>query len=181
VALKEPFGKDTLTQFFYSNITFWYTLPYLYNLGWPSKKDRNNLKHACSSAKQHAILWKQYCNTGFHDAQAFWKDWQLSNQLGFVLKDMITACFLHYFCNTPTIMRYLGGPYVLAHHDPEKILATLKPMIDPAVFTELARAYCHGCPRMINATATDANFQQAVAYGNHKYPSSKSLSRLKKA
>jgi hypothetical protein len=65
-------------------------------------------------------------------------------------------------------MRYLRGPYVSAHQDTEAILATLQPVLDPPVFTELARANRTGCPRLINATATDANFWKAVEYGNHK-------------
>jgi hypothetical protein len=113
----------------------------------------------------------------FCDARGFWNDWQqVKNQLDFARKDMITACFIHYFCNTPTVsMWYLGSPFVSAHCDTETILATLHPMIDPAIFTKLARACQHGCPQLINATPTDAHFWQAVAYGNHKSVSQEPL------
>jgi hypothetical protein len=141
IALEQPFGKDTLTQSFYSEVTFRHTIPYLYNLGWLPKKDRSNLERACSLAKQYAILWKRYRHTDFRSARGFWKNWQNKDQLDFARKDMITACFLHYFCDTPTVMRYLGGPYVSAHRDTEAILATLQPVLDPPVFIELARAY----------------------------------------
>jgi hypothetical protein len=37
-------------------------------------------------------------------------------------------------------------------------LPSIHPVIEPAIFAELARAYHHGFPKTINATATDANF-----------------------
>jgi hypothetical protein len=168
IALDQPFGKDSLSQSFYSEVNFRHTIPYLYNLGWLSKRDRSALEAALPVAKRYAILWKQHRDVDFRPARGFWDNWQDNTVLDGERKKMITACFIHFLCDTPTVVRYLGGAYVSAHRDTEAILSKLQPIIDPVTFALLARAYRMGAPTLCNANATDENLWHAIHYGNHK-------------
>jgi hypothetical protein len=168
IAMEQPFGKDSCLQSFFSEVTFRHTIPYLYNFGWLSKRDRKALEAACHLAKRYAILWKKHCRVDFRPARGYWSNWTDTKTLDGERKSMITACFLHYLCDTPTVIRYLGGAYVSAHRDTEKILSFLQPIVDNTTFAELARLYRSGAPKSCNALATDENFWQAVHYGNHK-------------
>jgi hypothetical protein len=112
VALDQTFGKDSCSQSFFSEVKFRHTIPYLYNKGWLSKKDRSALEAASLPlAKRYAQLWKQHRHINFRPARGFWNDWEVSTVLDGDRKGMITACFMHYYCDTPTVVRYLGGAY----------------------------------------------------------------------
>jgi hypothetical protein len=168
IAMEQPFGKDSCLQSFFSEVTFRHTIPYLYNFGWLSKQDKKALEAACHLAKGYAILWKKHCRVDFCPARGYWSNWTDTKTLDGERKSMISACFLHYLCDTPIVIRYLRGAYVLAHCDTEKILSFLQPIVDSNTFAELARLYRSGAPKNCNALATDKNFWQAVHYGNHK-------------
>jgi hypothetical protein len=70
VAMEQTFGKDSCSQSFHSEVTFRHTIPYLYNLGWLSKRDRAKLEAAWPMAKRYAILWKKHRHVDFSRARA---------------------------------------------------------------------------------------------------------------
>lgn len=81
---------------------------------------------------------------------------------------MITAAFLHFDGCAATVVRYIGGPHTAAHRDPDTILATLRPSVEPAVLSDLERILKYGVPNYINAHSSEANFQAFRRYGNHR-------------
>ena len=81
---------------------------------------------------------------------------------------MTSACLLHFNGDVATVVRWIGGPHTAAHISPTKILSTLKPIIDADIWTDLNRIMTQGAPALCNATATEANFQAFLQYGNHK-------------
>jgi hypothetical protein len=104
VALEQSFGKDSCSQSFFSEVNFRHTILYLYNLGWLSNRDRSALEADCPLAKCYVLLWKQHRHVDFRPAQGCWDNWKETTMLDGEGKCMITACFMHYLCNTPTVV-----------------------------------------------------------------------------
>jgi hypothetical protein len=85
------------------------------------------------------------------------------------LKGLVTACFLHFNFDTPTVVRYIGGQHTVAHRNVPAILAKLRrDNVDPDVLADLRRIFTLGSPSFCNANATERNFRAFLAYGNHK-------------
>ena len=84
---------------------------------------------------------------------------------------MTTACLLHFDGDVARMVRWIGGPHhANAHLDVPKILATLQPVIDPSILSNVKRIaiFTFGAPAYCNAEASEANFQEFLKYGNHK-------------
>ena len=94
---------------------------------------------------------------------------------------MALACLLHIDGNVATIMvRWISGPNVNAHLDVAATLLTLKPIArspdiyediatrSPDIYEDIARILTIGSPGHCNASASEANFQRYLKYGNHK-------------
>jgi hypothetical protein len=85
------------------------------------------------------------------------------------LKGLVTACFLHFNFDTPTVVRYIGGQHTAAHRDVPVNLAELRRAnVDPGVLADLERIFTLGSPSFCNANATERNFRAFLAYDNHK-------------
>jgi hypothetical protein len=137
-------------------------------LGWLDRSTRRTLEIATPLALRYTLLVKRYRHIDFRPACGYWIDWENKTQLDLHRKDMISACFLHFLCDTATVFCYLGSAYVSAHRPTKTILHNLKPILDPALFHDLTRIFNYGAPKLCNASATDANFWTALRYGNHK-------------
>jgi hypothetical protein len=85
------------------------------------------------------------------------------------LQGLVTACFLHYNFDTPTVVRLIGGQHTAAHRDVPAILQELRrAKVDPAVLADLERVFTTGSPAFRNASSTERNFRAFLEYGNHK-------------
>jgi hypothetical protein len=72
---------------------------------------------------------------------------------------MVTACFLHFNFDTPSVVRYIGGQHTAEHHDVPAILRELsRTQVDPIVLADLERVFTVGFPAFCNATASEENF-----------------------
>ena len=81
---------------------------------------------------------------------------------------MTSACLLHFNGDVATMVRWIGGPHVNEHLNVPAILALLKPIVDPDIYDDVKRIYTFGAPAFCNASATEANFQAFLQYGNHQ-------------
>jgi hypothetical protein len=85
------------------------------------------------------------------------------------LTSLVTACFLHYNFDTPTVVRFIGGQHTAAHRDISAILRELRRAdVDHDVLADLERVFTMGSPAYCNASATERNFRAFFEYGNHK-------------
>jgi hypothetical protein len=85
------------------------------------------------------------------------------------LKGLVTACFLHYNFDTPTVVRFIGGQHTAAHGDVPAILRKLRyANADQHVLANLKQVFTVGSPAYCNASATERNFRAFFEYGNYK-------------
>lgn len=81
---------------------------------------------------------------------------------------MVTACLLHYRCDLPAVIRFIGGQHTGAHRDNPSIFAELRrAAIDPEAIATLERVFTKGAPTICNASFSRENFHAYLAYGNH--------------
>jgi hypothetical protein len=68
-------------------------------------------------------------------------------------QSLVTACFLHFNFDTPSVVRCIGGQHIAAHRDVPAIMKELRCAgVDPAVLADLERIYTVGSPALCNAT-----------------------------
>jgi hypothetical protein len=76
------------------------------------------------------------------------------------VKRLVTACFLHFNFDTPSVVRYIGGQHLAAHRDVPAIIQELRRAeVDPAVLADLERVFTVGSPAFCNAAASERNFR----------------------
>jgi hypothetical protein len=66
-----------------------------------------------------------------------------------------------------TMLRWISGPHVNAQLNVTAILLTLKAIVDPDIYNDVERILTVGSPVLCNASASEANFQAYLKYGNH--------------
>jgi hypothetical protein len=164
--MQEQFGKDTANQSFASEICFRHTFVHVFPFLSPT--DLFTIQKASYRAFQFTQLLEEYTNVDFTSLKGFDPDWSSRTQLSAERQAFTTACFLHYKLDTPSVVRWIGGPHVAAHRDVALVLKKLKPSIDPTILQNLERIFRFGSPAQCNATASDKNFQAFLQYSNHK-------------
>ena len=168
VQLAQPFGKDSISQSFYSEKTLCHILLPLLKSGFLSRRATKSLEKASFRARQLQQLRKKYESIDFRPLIGFQKDWETTEVIWQDWKDMTTACALYYNGDMATVVRFIGGPHVNAHIDVPTVLQNLKPILTPDVFDDVQRILVTGAPAKCNAEATSENFQAYLKYGNHK-------------
>jgi hypothetical protein len=95
--------------------------------------------------------------------------WEQETGINAIRAKMMTACFIYYDFDTPTVVRFIGGPHIGAHRrDTKAILKELKGKATDKAWHDLEWLYTRGAPHHCNAEATEDNFMAYFLYGNHK-------------
>jgi hypothetical protein len=168
IQLDQPFGKDNKKQSFLGTISFRHAFVHLFASGFLAEKDVRVLCSSCSQANQLHNLIKRHEKVDFRPLQGFNQNWESDDSLSKERRTMMTACFLHFKLETPTIIRWLGGPHVAAHRDVDKIIKTLQGSVDQTTLSHLERLFRSGSPEYCEGKSSEKNFNQFLAYGNHK-------------
>jgi hypothetical protein len=165
--LKLTFGKDTLSQSFYSEKYFRHVLLPVLKSGFLSCQATKNLERALFRARQLQQLRKRYANVDFRPLQGFQNDWELTTTIREDWKTMTSACMLHFNGDIAAVVRWIGGLHTNNHLDVDAILTKLKPIIDPSTWNNLNQIVRMGAPAICKAEASKENFQAYLQYGNH--------------
>jgi hypothetical protein len=94
--------------------------------------------------------------------------WEQERGINAIRAKMMTACFIYYDFDTPSVVRLIGGPHIGAHCDTKAILKELKGKVTDKAWPDLEWLYTRGAPHHCNAKATEDNFMAYFLYGNHK-------------
>ena len=81
---------------------------------------------------------------------------------------MRLACLFHYNIDLVAVHRFMTGNHMAAHREPDVILPQVKDLLPPQVFDDLERIMRFGCPAKFNEHGSHEQFQEYMAYGNHK-------------
>ena len=111
---------------------------------------------------------KKYKNVNFLPLQGFQPDWEETTTIRDDWKAMTSVCLFHFDGDVATMVRWISGPHVNAQLDVTAILLTLQPIVDPDIYKDVERILTVGSPALCNASASEANFQAYLKYGNHK-------------
>jgi hypothetical protein len=168
IQLAQTFGKDSVNHSFYAEKCFRHILLPLFKSGFLSCRATKALEKACRRARQLQQLRKKHQNVDFLPLQGFQADWESTTTIREDWKAMTTACLLHFDGDVATMVRWIGGPHVNAHLNVTTILATLQPIVDPDIYSDVERILTLGAPAVCNAEASEANFQAYLKYGNHQ-------------
>ena len=77
------------------------------------------------------------------------------------------ACLLHYDLSISLLVRYLGGEYIAAHRDIDKIVETIRPHVEDYLIPHFVRVMTCGCPNVFNAESTRENSTKYWREGNN--------------
>jgi hypothetical protein len=166
--LDQPFGEDNKNQSFMGAVLFRHVFVHLFASNFLAAKDIRLLCSTCSQANQFHNLIKRHENVDFRPLRGFNPNWETDNSLSKERRTMMTACFLHFKLETPTIIRWLGAPHVAAHRNVDKIIKTLQGSVDPTTLSHLDRLFRVGSPELCNGFSSEVNFHQFLSHGNHK-------------
>jgi hypothetical protein len=169
VALNTPFGKDSLSHLFAAAVQLRHVLLSVIKLAYLSVWAHRNLMRASLLARRLHWLCQRYGGLDFRALRVVVPANLSTPDLVARLQGLVTACFLHYNFDSPTVVRYIGGQHTVAHQDVLAILRELRRAnVDADLLADLERVFTVGCPAVCNAEATERNFHAFMEYGNHK-------------
>jgi hypothetical protein len=79
---------------------------------------------------------------------------------------MADACFLHYWGEIGSVVRYCGGKFTAAHRDSDRLLEELRPHISPDNLNHIERIMMQGCPAKLIKKFNKANKINMLCRGN---------------
>jgi hypothetical protein len=169
VALNTPFGKDSISHSFSAAVGLRHVLLLVFKSSYLSVQSHRNLLRASPLASRLSWLQQRYGGLDFRSLRDGIPTDMPTPDLVAHLKGLVTACFLHYNFDTPTVVRFIGGQHTATHRDVPAILRELRrAKVDPLVLADLERIFTTGAPAYCNASSTESNFRSFFEYGNHK-------------
>jgi hypothetical protein len=162
-------GKEKTNVSFASATCFRHILPHIFASGFLSKSMLKALCTASPPAKELSFLLRRYRHVDFTPLRTgLPPDTQPPDLMMNLFRKQVTACFLHFRCWTPHVVRYIGGQHTGQHRCWKSIQTYLRQMgVAEDVIFELIITLRDGAPRFFNATYTEKNFSAALVYGNH--------------
>jgi hypothetical protein len=115
--LEQPFGKDNLSQYFYSTPGLWHVLLPLWKSGF-LHGNSNSWGVLCDTYYPASVLrdlLKDYNDTPFHGICSFPAGWESETVVNDDRVAMATAALLHFNGSVADLVRWIGGPHVGAH------------------------------------------------------------------
>jgi hypothetical protein len=164
--LDQPFGKENLEQCFSAEPCLRHVLLPLVKSTYLDQANWTALQVAYRPASTLASLLKEYTSIDFRPLQGYPKSWK-NNEIDQNRVRMATSALLHFEGDAAALVRWIGGPHTGAHRDVPATIKYLEGKINPSTLADLERIFLHGIPSQCNASATEANFQVYLAYGNH--------------
>ena len=175
--LENPFGKDNLSQCFYSRPIFRTVFIIMAKSGFLSNSSK------CLGAaypRTVQFLLRRYGSIDFSPLRQPNYTWATETDFVPSRIAMTTAALLYYDGDVASLVRYVGGPHTYADLDVDKILDRLKPILQESTWLDLKRMYKQGCPNKANIDSTAENYQAFRDYGNHP-PATEHAAILRKA
>ena len=162
-------GKEKTNVSFKSTTCFRHILPHLFASGLLSKSSIKALCAASRPAKELSYLLRRYRHVDFSPLRAgLPPDNESRDRMMSVFCKQVTACFLHFRCWTPHVIRYIGGQHTGQHRQWKGIREYLRAMgVVESVISDLLTTLRDGAPRFFNAEFSEKNFLAALVYGNH--------------
>jgi hypothetical protein len=168
--MDQPFGKDNLSQCFYSTPGLRHVLLPLWKSGF-LYGDPTSWNSFCSAYFPASILrdlLREYGDTPFHGIRGFPSGWDKEVAVNQERVAMATAALLHFNGSVADLVRWIGGPHVGAHRDHLTILASLEAAgVEASVVADLRRIFLNGIPGSCHAVSGEDNFTAYYRYGNH--------------
>jgi hypothetical protein len=168
--LDQPFGKDNLSQCFYSTPGLRHVLLPLWKSGF-LYEDPLSWGSFCDAYFPAAILRDlllEYGDVPFAGIRGFPEGWESETDVNQERVAMATAALLHFNGSVADLVRWIGGPHVGAHRDHLTILKSLETAgVDPSVVSDLRRIFLSGIPGSCRAVSGEENFTAYYRYGNH--------------
>jgi hypothetical protein len=168
--LDQPFGKDNLSQRFYSTPGLRHVLLPLWKSGF-LYDDSESWSAFCSAYFPASILRDlllDYGDTPFRGIRGYPPGWESETAVNEERVAMATAALLHFNGSVADLVRWIGGPHVGAHRDHLAILASLEAAgVEGRVLSDLRRIFLQGIPASCQVETSEDNFLAFYRYGNH--------------
>jgi hypothetical protein len=127
--LEQPFGKDNLSQYFYSTPGLRHVLLPLWKSGFLHDDGDASWEVLCDTYYPASVLrdlLREYEDTPFHGIRGFPSGWESETVVNDDRVAMATAALLHFNGSVANLVPWIGGPHVGAHRDHHAILDTLQ-------------------------------------------------------
>jgi hypothetical protein len=168
--LDQPFGKDNLSQRFYSTPGLRHILLPLWKSGF-LYDDPTSWSSFCDAYFPASILrdlLKEFGDVPFRGIRGFPEGWEAETSINQERVAMATAGLLHFNGSVADLVRWIGGPHVGAQRDHLTTLKTLEASgVDASVVADLRRIFLDGIPGTCRAISGEDNFTAYYRYGNH--------------
>ncbi len=137
-----PFGKDNLNQTATSDAALRHCLLPLWKGGYlhDCPDDWANLASAYPPARQMLDMLDEYGDVDFNALRGFPVGALEEVLLSDDRKRMATAALLHFDGDLATLVRWIGGPHIGEHRDPETFLRRWRPVLRDHTYESMHRA-----------------------------------------
>ena len=168
--LEQPFGKENLSQCFYSTPGLRHILLPLWKSGFLAgcREDWEAFSLAYYPVRILRDLLQEYGDVPFAGIRGYSEAWASGTDVDSRRVAMATAALLHFNGSVADLVRWIGGPHVGEHRDHQDIIRRLlKAGVDARVLHDIRRIFQSGIPAYCNAESNEQNFAAYYAYGNH--------------
>jgi hypothetical protein len=142
VALATPFCKDLSLHALSAAIEFRHVLLFIFRSGYLNNRSSRALLNASPLARQLDEVIAKYGTLDFTPLRLGIRLGLATPALITQVKGLVTACFLHFKFDTPSVVRYICGQHLAAHRDVPAIIRELRRAeVDPAVLADLERVF----------------------------------------
>jgi hypothetical protein len=166
--LDQPFGKDNLSQHFYSTPGLRHILLPLWKSGF-LYDDPTSWSSFCDAYFPASILrdlLKEFGDVPFRGIRGFPEGWESETSINQERVAMATAGLLHFNGSVANLVRWIGGPHVGAQRDHLTTLKTLEASgVDASMVADLRRIFLDGIPGTCRAISGEDNFTAYYRYG----------------
>lgn len=165
--LDTPHGKPSSQHSFTSEVQFRHIIPLLHSSKLLSSRTKKRLASASRLYRQYQILHRKYGSIDFRPLRLGIPKNMTGPEAVFYLQNLTTACMLHYNCNVPAVVRYIGNQHTNAHMNVDDITSRLaRANLPTHLIDQLRNLVIHGAPTRCVATSTEENFRAFLRKGN---------------
>ena len=169
-ALLDSTGKRNHDTTFEGELVFRHALPYvLLHSAFFTEADINNLDKATPLPVIFLNLLRRYANVDTSPVRGYdmYKNFKTETNFHKERIHLSSAALFQSGFHVEDTVRYIGGPHIGAHRNPDAIRKRLTAGVEPATLDRVISQFVYGAPKKVHGVSSNANFMEYFKYGNH--------------
>ena len=166
-ALLDSTGKRNHDTTFEGELVFRHALPYvLLHSAFFTEADINNLDKATPLPVIFLNLLRRYANVDTSPVRGYdmYKNFKTETNFHKERIHLSLAALFQSGFHVEDTVRYIGGPHIGAHRNPDAIRKRLTAGVEPTILDRVISQFVYGAPKKVHGVSSNANFMEYLKY-----------------